>query len=107
MQPLPLRLLGRKPQKRLHSWSWTGRHGAARACRLSIEAEWEGHEAFFIKWVPSALSRLPSSHVSTVARDSGHDTTLTVPTVDAIAEAYPGVPIDTVSLRHTAAALPS
>ena len=36
---------------------------------------------------------------STVTCDSGHDTTLTVPTVDAIAEAYPGVPIDTVSLR--------
>jgi len=33
--------------------------------------------------------------------NSGHDTTLTVPTVDAIAEAYPGVPIDTVSLRHS------
>ena len=46
---------------------------------------------------------LPSPQLaclSTVTCDSGHDTTLTVPTVDAIAEAYPGVPIDTVSLRH-------
>ena len=38
--------------------------------------------------------------------NSGHDTTLTVPTVDAIAEAYPGVPIDTVSLRHSRCSRP-
>ena len=49
---------------------------------------------------PPPFSRLPSWDVSTVTCDSGHDTTLTVPTVDAIAEAYPGVPIDTVSPRH-------
>jgi len=31
--------------------------GAARACRLSIEAEWEGHEAFFINGHDTTLVR--------------------------------------------------
>ena len=53
-------------------WSWTGRHDAARACRLAIEKEFEGAEAFFI---------------------NSSDTVLDIPTVAAIKREYPGVPI--------------
>jgi UDP-glucose 4-epimerase len=55
-------------------WSWTGRHDAARACRLAIEREFHGAEAFFI---------------------SGADTVLGVPTEEAIGREYPRVPIRT------------
>ena len=51
-------------------WSWVGRHDAARACRYTIEKEFGGHEAFFI---------------------NARDTTLEVPTMDAIQEIHPGV----------------
>lgn len=53
-------------------WSWVGRHDAARACRLSIEKEFGGHEAFFI---------------------NATDTVLEIPTMDAIEEVFPGVEI--------------
>ncbi len=53
-------------------WSWTGRHDAARACRLAVEREFEGAEAFFI---------------------NGSDTVLDVPTEDAVRREYPGVPL--------------
>ena len=53
-------------------WSWVGRHDAARACRLSIEKEFDGHEAFFI---------------------NAHDTTLEVPTLDAVKKEFPKVEI--------------
>jgi UDP-glucose 4-epimerase len=53
-------------------WGWTDRQDAARACRLAIEKDWTGHEAFFI---------------------NGRDTTLSIPTEDAIEKVYPGVPL--------------
>jgi UDP-glucose 4-epimerase len=58
---------GRNP---MGFWSWVGRHDAARACRLTIEKEFGGHEAFFI---------------------NSTDTTLDIPTMDAIEEVHPGV----------------
>jgi len=60
---------GRAP---LGFWSWVGRHDAARACRLAIEKEFGGHEAFFI---------------------NATDTVLEIPTMDAIEAEYPGVEI--------------
>jgi nucleoside-diphosphate-sugar epimerase len=60
---------GRAP---LGFWSWVGRHDAARACRLAIEKEFGGHEAFFI---------------------NATDTVLDIPTMDAIEAEYPGVEI--------------
>ncbi|MBI2966061.1 MAG: NAD-dependent epimerase/dehydratase family protein [Chloroflexi bacterium] len=53
-------------------WGWLDRWDAARACRLAIERDWEGHKAFFL---------------------NAADTTLTIPTEEAIRRAYPGVPI--------------
>jgi len=53
-------------------FSWVGRHDAARACRLSIEKEFGGHEAFFI---------------------NATDTVLEIPTMDAIEAVHPGVEI--------------
>ena len=53
-------------------WSWTGRHDAARACRLAVEREFEGAEAFFI---------------------NGADTALDLPTEEVIKREYPGAPI--------------
>ena len=53
-------------------FSWAGRHDAARACRLSIEKEFGGHEAFFI---------------------NSTDTVLEIPTVDVIEAVHPGVEI--------------
>ncbi|MDA1297215.1 MAG: NAD(P)-dependent oxidoreductase [Chloroflexi bacterium] len=48
-------------------WSWVGRHDAARACRLALEKEFGGHEAFFI---------------------NAKDTVLEVPTEEAIRREY-------------------
>lgn len=48
-------------------WAWSGRHDSARACRLAIEKEFDGHEAFFI---------------------NGKDTVLEVPTEEAIKREY-------------------
>jgi len=60
---------GRNP---MGFWGWVGRHDAARACRLSIEKEFGGHEAFFI---------------------NATDTTLEIPTMDALEAVHPGVEI--------------
>ena len=49
---------------------WTDRRDAARACRLSVEKDWQGHEAFFI---------------------NARDTNLSIPTEQAIELAFPGV----------------
>ena len=56
----------------MHFWGWVDRWDAARACRMAIEREWDGHRAFFI---------------------NAADTTLTVPTEEAIRRVYPGVPV--------------
>jgi UDP-glucose 4-epimerase len=48
-------------------WSWVGRHDAARACRLAMEKDFGGSEAFFI---------------------NAKDTMLEVPTEEAIAKVY-------------------
>ena len=53
-------------------WGWLDRWDAARACRLAIEREWEGHRAFFL---------------------NASDTTLTIPTEEAIRRVFPGVPM--------------
>ena len=52
-------------------FAWTDRRDAASACRLSIEGDWTGHEAFFI---------------------NGKDTVLDIPTMDATNELFPDVP---------------
>ncbi len=49
-------------------WGWADIEEAAAACRLALEMEWDGHEAFFI---------------------NGDDTTLLIPTEEAIAIAFP------------------
>ena len=51
-------------------WSWVGRHDAARACRLTIEKEFGGAEAFFI---------------------NATDTVLDIPTMDVINEVHPDI----------------
>ena len=53
-------------------WGWVGRHDAARACRLGIDRELDGHEAFFI---------------------NATDTVLEIPTAAALEKEYPGVEI--------------
>jgi UDP-glucose 4-epimerase len=53
-------------------WGYTDIRDAARACRMALEADWEGHEAFFI---------------------TAADTTLGIPTTEAIRLAYPDVPV--------------
>jgi nucleoside-diphosphate-sugar epimerase len=53
-------------------WSWVGRHDAARACRLAVEKDFGGAEAFFI---------------------NASDTVLDIPTEEAVKREYPGVPI--------------
>ncbi len=53
-------------------WGWTDRSDAARACRLALEADWRGHEAFFI---------------------NADETVLAIPTREAIERGYPGVPM--------------
>ncbi len=53
-------------------WSWVGRHDAARACRLAVEKEFQGAEAFFI---------------------NSSDTVLDIPTAEVIRREYPGVPL--------------
>ncbi|MBI4306035.1 MAG: NAD-dependent epimerase/dehydratase family protein [Chloroflexi bacterium] len=56
----------------MHFWGWLDRWDAARACRLAIELDWTGHKAFFL---------------------NASDTTLTIPTEEAIGRVYPGVPL--------------
>ena len=53
-------------------WGWTDRDDAARACRLALDAEWTGHEAFFI---------------------NADETVLMMETREAIERLYPGVPL--------------
>jgi UDP-glucose 4-epimerase len=53
-------------------WGYLRLKDAARACRMALEADWEGHEAFFL---------------------NASDTTLGVPTEEAAATAYPRVPL--------------
>ena len=59
-------------RKRPDFWGWTDFQDAARACRFAIEKDWSGHEAFFI---------------------NGDETTLSIPTLEAIVHVYPGVPL--------------
>ena len=54
-------------------WGYLRLDDAARACRKALEADWEGHEAFFL---------------------NASDTTLGLPTEEAAAIAYPGVPLN-------------
>ena len=53
-------------------WGYIDQRDCARAYRLAIEAEWEGHEAFFI---------------------NAGDTTLGIPTQQALEQCYPDVPV--------------
>ena len=53
-------------------WGYLRLNDAARACRMALEADWGGHEAFFL---------------------NASDTTLGLPTEEAAAIAYPGVPL--------------
>jgi nucleoside-diphosphate-sugar epimerase len=53
-------------------WGYTDLTDAARACRMALEADWPGHEVFFI---------------------TAADTALALPTREAIAATLPGVPL--------------
>jgi UDP-glucose 4-epimerase len=53
-------------------WGYLDLRDAARACREALEADWEGHEAFFL---------------------TAADTTLAMPTLEAIQRTYPDVPL--------------
>ena len=53
-------------------WSWVDVRDVAGACRRALEADWNGHERF---WINAA------------------DTFLEIPTAQALAEWYPGVPL--------------
>ncbi|MBT6682962.1 MAG: NAD(P)-dependent oxidoreductase, partial [Chloroflexi bacterium] len=55
-----------------HFWGWVDLDEAAVACRLAIEVDWDGHEAFFI---------------------NAPDTSSTIPTIDLVREAYPDAEI--------------
>lgn len=51
-------------------WGYLDLRDAARACRLALEADWEGHEAFFL---------------------TAEDTILGIPTAEAIRRCFPAV----------------
>ena len=51
-----------------HFWGWVDLEEAAVACRLAIEKDWDGHEAFFI---------------------NASDTSSSIPTLNLIRDAYP------------------
>ena len=53
-------------------WSYLHLKDAAHACRMAIEADWNGHHRFFL---------------------NARDTMLGMPTADAIAKVYPSVPM--------------
>ena len=55
-----------------HFWGWTDLEEAAVACRLAIEKDWDGHEAFFI---------------------NATDTSSMTPTIDLVRDAYPDAEI--------------
>lgn len=63
-------------------WGYTDLTDAARACRLALEADWQGHEAFFI---------------------TAADTYLALPTREAAARALPDVPLRTELPGYAAA----
>ncbi|NQW17408.1 MAG: NAD(P)-dependent oxidoreductase [Chloroflexi bacterium] len=60
------------PFEAMHFWGWVDIRDAARSCRLALEVDWTGHEAFFI---------------------NGDETSLSTPTMEAIEQGYPGVKI--------------
>ncbi len=62
-------------------WSWIDVRDVASACRLAVESSWHGHERF---WINAA------------------DTILDLPTADALAKWYPGVPLRTPLAGHAA-----
>ncbi len=76
---------GETPSERaaMHFWGWVDIRDAARSCRLALDADWTGHEAFFI---------------------NGDETSLSTPTMDVIEDIYPGVEIRK-PLEGTAAAI--
>ena len=53
-------------------WSWVDVRDVASACRLAVESSWSGHQRF---WINAA------------------DTILDLPTSEALAKWYPGVPL--------------
>jgi nucleoside-diphosphate-sugar epimerase len=53
-------------------WSYTSLRECARACRMALDSSWTGHEVFFV---------------------NATDTTLSVPTAQALAHCYAGVPL--------------
>jgi nucleoside-diphosphate-sugar epimerase len=63
-------------------WSWIDVRDVASACRLAVEADWAGHERF---WINAA------------------DSFLDLPTVEALAKWYPGVPLREPLEGHAAA----
>jgi nucleoside-diphosphate-sugar epimerase len=76
---------GEAPSERaaMHFWGWVDIRDAARSCRLALDVDWTGHEAFFI---------------------NGDETSLNTPTMDVIEDIYPGVEIRK-PLNGTAAAI--
>ena len=62
-------------------WSWVDIRDVASACRLALQASWRGHERF---WINAA------------------DTILDLPTTDALAKWYPGVPLKAPLAGHAA-----
>ena len=62
-------------------WSWIDVRDVAGACRLALEASWRGHERF---WINAA------------------DTILDLPTTEALAKWYPGVPLNAPLPGHAA-----
>ncbi len=53
-------------------WSYTSLRECARACQQALKSSWRGHEVFMV---------------------NAADTTLSIPTEQAIAQCYPGVPM--------------
>ena len=62
-------------------WSWVDIRDVASSCRLALEASWQGHERF---WINAA------------------DTILDLPTSEALAKWYPGVPLKEPLEGHAA-----
>ena len=60
------------PEMAMHLWAYTNVDAAARACLLSLEADFKGHEAFYIV---------------------APDTTLETPTLELAATFFPDIPL--------------
>ena len=60
------------PDAEKHLWAYTLYDAAARACLLSLEADYKGHEAFYI---------------------AAPDTTIDMPSLELAAKFFPNVPI--------------